>query len=183
MTAMPSPILTDAFRHHVWATIRVLDACAGLDAAQLTTTVPGTYGSILDTLRHLVGGDVFYLDVLRGGEPEPFDEGSSDIPTLRAVMEGHDPVWQGLIAGDLDSGERGGRVRGERLRDARAARDSPRPGAVPRHGPPQPGLHRAHRPRHRASRDRERGTSPARTAACSRSSRPAARAAAERGTD
>ena len=102
MTAMPSPILTDAFRHHVWATIRVLDACAGLDAAQLTTTVPGTYGSILDTLRHLVGGDVFYLDVLRGGEPEPFDEASSDIPTLRAVMEGHGPVWQGLIAGNLD---------------------------------------------------------------------------------
>jgi len=102
MTAMPSPILTDAFRHHVWATIRVLDACAGLDAAQLTTTVPGTFGSILDTLRHIVGGDVFYLDVLRGGEPEPFDEGSSDIPTLRAVMEGHDPIWRGLIAGDLD---------------------------------------------------------------------------------
>ena len=94
-------LLADAFAHHVWATIRVLDACAGLDTAQLTTTVPGTYGSILDTLRHLVGGDVFYLDVLRG-EPEPFDEGSSDIPTLRAVMEAHDPAWQRLVAGDLD---------------------------------------------------------------------------------
>ena len=98
---MPAPLLTDAFAHHVWATIRVLDACAPLDDVQLAATVPGTYGSIIDTLRHLVGGDAFYLDVLRGGEPEPFDE-ASDIPTLRAVMEGHDPAWQRAIAGDLD---------------------------------------------------------------------------------
>jgi uncharacterized damage-inducible protein DinB len=99
---MPSPQFADAFGHHVWATIRVLDACATLDDSQLSTTVPGTYGSIIDTLRHLVGGDVFYLDVLRGGEPEPFDEPASDIPTLRAVMEAHDPAWQRLIAGDPD---------------------------------------------------------------------------------
>ncbi|HYI65936.1 MAG TPA: DinB family protein [Candidatus Limnocylindrales bacterium] len=99
---MSSPILADAFAHHVWATTRILDACAALDDAQLATTVPGTYGSIIDTLRHIVGGDVFYLDVLRGGEPERFDEASSDIPTLRAVMEAHAAVWQRLIAGDLD---------------------------------------------------------------------------------
>jgi uncharacterized damage-inducible protein DinB len=99
---MPALLLADAFGHHVWATIRVLDACAALDDAQLATSVPGTYGSIIATLRHLVGGDVFYLDVLRGGAPEPFDKAGSDIPTLRAVMATHDPVWQRLIAGDLD---------------------------------------------------------------------------------
>ena len=71
---MPPSLLADAFRHHVWATIRLLDTCADLDEAQLATGVPGTYGSIIDTLRHLVDGDVFYLNVLRGGEPEPFDE-------------------------------------------------------------------------------------------------------------
>ncbi len=99
---MPSPLLADAFGHHVWATIRVLDACAALDGAQLATTVPGTFGSIIDTLRHLVGGDVFYLDVLRGGEPERFDEEASDLAMLRAVMAAHDSAWQRLVAGDLD---------------------------------------------------------------------------------
>jgi len=99
---MPSPLLADAFGHHVWASIRVLDACATLDDAQLATTVPGTYGSIIDTLRHLVDGDVFYLNVLRGGEPEPFDKERSDPSTLRAVMGAHDSVWQRLIVGDLD---------------------------------------------------------------------------------
>jgi uncharacterized damage-inducible protein DinB len=101
---MPSPLLADAFGHHVWATIRVLDACSNLDDAQLATTVPGTYGSIIETLRHVVDGDVFYLDVLRGGALEPFDKEGSDIPTLRAVMEAHDAVWQRLVAGDLDPG-------------------------------------------------------------------------------
>jgi uncharacterized damage-inducible protein DinB len=98
---MPSPLLADAFGHHVWATIRVLDACAVLDEAKLATAVPGTYGSIIDTLRHLVDGDVFYLDVLTGSA-EPFDKEASDIPTLRALMEAHDPTWQRLVAGDLD---------------------------------------------------------------------------------
>ena len=99
---MASPLLADAFGHHVWATIRVLDACAVLDDAQLATAVPGTYGSIIQTLRHLVDGDVFYLNVLRGGDPEPFDNEGSHIPTLRAVMAGHDAAWQEIVAGDLD---------------------------------------------------------------------------------
>jgi uncharacterized damage-inducible protein DinB len=99
---MPSPLLADAFGHHVWATIRVLEACSTLDDAQLATTAPGTYGSIIETLRHLVDGDVFYLDVLRGGDPEPFSKEGSDVSTLRAVMEAHDVVWQRLVAGDLD---------------------------------------------------------------------------------
>jgi uncharacterized damage-inducible protein DinB len=99
---MASPLLSDAFRHHVWATTRILDACAALDEEQLATTVPGTYGSIIDTVRHIVDGDVFYLNVLRGGVPEPFDKDASDIPTLRAVMEANDAAWQRIVAGDLD---------------------------------------------------------------------------------
>jgi uncharacterized damage-inducible protein DinB len=102
MTAMTPPLLADAFGHHVWATIRVLDTCAALDDMQLATRVPGTYGSIIDTLRHIVDGDVFYLDVLRGGQPEPFDKAASDIPALRAVMEAHDAAWKRQIGGELD---------------------------------------------------------------------------------
>jgi uncharacterized damage-inducible protein DinB len=99
---MPPPLLADAFGHHVWATIRLLDACAALDDAQLATAVPGTYGSIVDTLRHIVDGDVFYLRVLRSGDPEPFDADASDIPTLRAVMDAHGPIWQRLVDGAPD---------------------------------------------------------------------------------
>jgi uncharacterized damage-inducible protein DinB len=100
---MPSPILADAFGHHVWATIRVLDACAELDDAQLATTLPGTYGSIIDTLRHLVGADLFYLDVVTGRQPVPFEEPTADIAALRAVMEAQDATWRRAIADDLDA--------------------------------------------------------------------------------
>jgi uncharacterized damage-inducible protein DinB len=99
---MPEPVLADAFHHHIWATLRLLDACATLDAEQLATPVPGTYGSIVQTVRHIVGGDVFYLNVLHGGEPEPFDEVGAGIATMRAVTQAHGPAWQRLIAGDLD---------------------------------------------------------------------------------
>jgi uncharacterized damage-inducible protein DinB len=99
---MTVPLLADAFGHHTWATIRVLDACSTLDVVQLATAVPGTYGSIIDTLRHLVGGDVFYLDVISGRQP-PFDEQASDISTMRAVIQANDRVWQRLVAGDLEA--------------------------------------------------------------------------------
>ena len=54
---MTKSLLADAFDHHVWATLRVIDACLALTPEQLQTNVPGTYGSILDTVRHLVGAD------------------------------------------------------------------------------------------------------------------------------
>ena len=54
---MTRSILADAFEHHVWATLPLIDACLELDDEQLATDVPGTYGSILDTMRHLVGAD------------------------------------------------------------------------------------------------------------------------------
>ena len=97
---MQSP-LADAFGHHVWATVQVLDTCAALDDQHLAVPVPGTYGSIIDTLRHLVGADVFYLDVLTG-QPEPFDEATSDIPTLHNVMQAHGDRWQQLLADRRD---------------------------------------------------------------------------------
>jgi uncharacterized damage-inducible protein DinB len=63
---MSRSLLEDAFAHHVWATLRLVDVCLALTAEQLGTAVPGTYGSILDTIRHIVGGDSGYLFVTSG---------------------------------------------------------------------------------------------------------------------
>ena len=65
--SMTRSILADAFDHHVWATLAVLDACAALSDEQLATNVPGTYGSMIDTVRHLVGADRWYLFTLTRG--------------------------------------------------------------------------------------------------------------------
>jgi uncharacterized damage-inducible protein DinB len=94
--------LSDAFAHHVWATLRLLDACLALSPEQLATSAPGTYGSILDTLRHLVGADASYLWVLSGGRVDQVDEDRMDLAELRAVMERNGPAWAALLAQDLD---------------------------------------------------------------------------------
>jgi uncharacterized damage-inducible protein DinB len=99
---MSRPILADAFDHHAWATLRLLDACAPLSEAQLATVVPGTYGSIIDTLRHLVGADRNYLTLLSAGRLPPIDEESMDVATLRAVMEEDGAVWVEVVAAALD---------------------------------------------------------------------------------
>ena len=51
----------------IGATVTLIDACLKLDPGQLETSVPGTYGSILETMRHLVGADRSYLALLSGG--------------------------------------------------------------------------------------------------------------------
>lgn len=94
--------LADAFGHHVWATLRVIDACLELSPQQLHTAVPGTYGSILDTIRHTVGADVGYLWVLTDGARPAVDEESLDLPALRTAMVENGPAWSDLLATDPD---------------------------------------------------------------------------------
>ena len=89
----------------MWATLQLIDACTPLSAAQLATTVPGTYGSILDTMRHLVGADASYLSVLTKGASSQIDEDELDLGGLRRVMEGHGTAWAELLSGDPDPEE------------------------------------------------------------------------------
>jgi uncharacterized damage-inducible protein DinB len=99
---MSMAILEDAFAHHMWATLRLVDTCLALSPQQLETAVPGTYGSILDTLRHLIGSDAWDLFVATGDRACLIDEGDMHLPELRAAMESHGPAWSRLLAQDLD---------------------------------------------------------------------------------
>ena len=99
---MTRSILADAFDHHVWATLQLIDACLVLSDEQLATTVPGTYGSILDTMRHLVGAGAQYLWLLSDGQVSEIEEDAMILPDLRPVMEANGPVWDAVLAQDLD---------------------------------------------------------------------------------
>ncbi|MBA2488933.1 MAG: hypothetical protein H0V36_06350 [Chloroflexi bacterium] len=90
---MSRSLLTDAFEHHVWATLRLVDACLPLSPEQLGTAAPGTYGSILDTMRHLVGSDSSYLFTMTGGRTALIKEDGMDLPALRAAMEANGAAW------------------------------------------------------------------------------------------
>jgi uncharacterized damage-inducible protein DinB len=99
---MTKSLLADAFAHHVWATIRVLDACARLNSEQLETNVPGTYGSIIDTARHLVDADASYLFVLSDGRRPELEDEQMDLARLRSVMVDNGPMWEKVVAQGLD---------------------------------------------------------------------------------
>jgi uncharacterized damage-inducible protein DinB len=99
---MTRSLLSDAFAHHAWASLRLFDACLGLSEGQLATTVPGTYGSILDTMRHLVGSDCGYLFVTAGAEDTLIDEDQMDLSELRAVMERNGAAWSSFLETDPD---------------------------------------------------------------------------------
>jgi uncharacterized damage-inducible protein DinB len=59
----------ELLRHNVWANLQLFDACQALSDEQLAASAPGTYGSIRETLPHIVGGEEDYLTVLTGQPP------------------------------------------------------------------------------------------------------------------
>ena len=99
---MGKPLMEDAFAHHVWATLGLVDACLALNPEQLATTVPGTYGSILDTLRHCIGSDGWDLFVATGDRATVIEEADMQLPEFRAAMATHGPAWSRLLAQDPD---------------------------------------------------------------------------------
>lgn len=99
---MSTAVLKDAFGHHVWATLRLIDVCLALEPNQLASAAPGTYGSILDTMRHLVGSDGWYLYRMTGDRTFVFDDERAELAELRAEMRRHGEAWPKVIAGDHD---------------------------------------------------------------------------------
>jgi len=102
---VPRSPLADAFAHHVWATIRLIDTTDGMGEEQLRATAPGTYGSIIDTLRHIVASDRSYLALLSNGRVERVDDEFMTLADLRAVMLEDAPEWSRVVA-ELDDPDR-----------------------------------------------------------------------------
>lgn len=102
---MTASLLSDAVAHHVWATGRLIDECASLTPEQLGTPSPGTYGSIADTLRHLVSSDGWYLSFFRE-QPAPIDEEAEvSLAELRSAIERNGAAWTEVLARQSDPEE------------------------------------------------------------------------------
>jgi hypothetical protein len=93
-------LMDEAFGHHVWATTRLIDACLELSPGQLETALAGTYGSILETMRHLVGSDAWYLFDITGDRDRRIETESMDLTALRAEMEADGASWSRFLAED-----------------------------------------------------------------------------------
>lgn len=93
-----NPILSDLFRHNLWANLELIDLCVTLPDDLLETNVPGTFGSIRATLTHLAGAEERYMAALIGG-PErrnpTLEEARPDPATVREHLR---QSGEGLVA-------------------------------------------------------------------------------------
>src|SRR5262245_14339239 len=62
-------VVTTLFAHNVWANVKLLDFCERLSDAQLDATAIGCFGSIRNTLWHIIGGEVSYVVRVNGKLP------------------------------------------------------------------------------------------------------------------
>ena len=88
---MANPILADLFRHNLWANLALLDLCMTLPDEVLETMVPGTYGTIRQTLMHIAGPEERYLARLSTGtrrrRPGGLEEANPDLATVREHLQ------------------------------------------------------------------------------------------------
>jgi uncharacterized damage-inducible protein DinB len=99
--------LREAFAHHAWATEQLLDRCAELSDDELTRHVPAIYGSTLDTFRHLVDADNWYLACISRGDLGERDLDCDDhtLDQLRTVADANAAGWTVVLDRDLDVDE------------------------------------------------------------------------------
>lgn len=105
--------LGDLAGHNAWATAQVIEACRTLDEPTLNATVPGTFGTIIETLRHIVNSEASYLfraSVAWPAYPWSRDETAGlDVLAERATVLA--TTWEWYLAGGVDT-ERLGEARG-----------------------------------------------------------------------
>lgn len=71
MVFQPETTLVEFIRYNNWANARVLAVCQKLDANQLAAAAPGAYGTIRDTLEHIIRAEADYVGRMMGERPQP----------------------------------------------------------------------------------------------------------------
>lgn len=98
--------LPNFFQYNLWANLRVINACAGLSDAQLDATTRGTFGSVRETLLHLIGSEEGYARTLTGTAPTPALAEYTSFPGFDELLRRAEHSGKALISfaeqGDLD---------------------------------------------------------------------------------
>jgi uncharacterized damage-inducible protein DinB len=85
----------DFLDYNRWANLRLLDACLSLTPSQLASDSPGTYGTIYDTLVHLIKAEASYYRRLSGIQLNP-SFSWEDLPSvaeIKTFAEQVDSAW------------------------------------------------------------------------------------------
>ena len=99
---MTTSLLQDAFAHHAWATISLIDTCQDLPPEHLRHAVPGTRGPILETLAHVVDGDTWDVAVLEGASLIDIEDAGLDLGELRETTRRNAARWSSFLSRSPD---------------------------------------------------------------------------------
>src|SRR6266508_4971534 len=92
----PTDALTTLFSHNLWANLRLLERCAALSSEQLHASISGAYGSIRDTLQHIVTSEQSYFSRISTGQRYDRPEDAPPL-TLAEMVESARTTGSGLI--------------------------------------------------------------------------------------
>jgi uncharacterized damage-inducible protein DinB len=96
-------------RHKTWAALRLIEYCEALGDEQLDATIPGTYGTVRETLRHIVDSDEGYFSQLTRrpfrtraeaaafDRPDPMPDGPVPLAELAERVRGLGPLWEAMV--------------------------------------------------------------------------------------
>jgi uncharacterized damage-inducible protein DinB len=109
-------IWSNLYRHHRWSNLVLIDFLSGLDDDRLARTVPGTYGTSIATIRHVVSSDADYVRIIPDAPdvPQVSDQGPfGGWDELRRVADAAGSALIGYVDGrtedrhfvDVDDGE------------------------------------------------------------------------------
>lgn len=88
--------LTMLYNHHLWANLRLMNHCVSLSDEQLDTSIEGTFGTIRDTLKHLVLSEKGYFSRISTGQR--YDHPKAAVPmTLAEMIELAQETGTGII--------------------------------------------------------------------------------------
>ena|SRR5436190_16940312 len=93
---MSAPFV-DLYKHNLWANLKLLDVCSPLSDEQLEAGAAGTYGTVKNTLVHMVAAERRYVAMLRGEQPDRTIHESLGFPGIDALRESAQQSGQALI--------------------------------------------------------------------------------------
>lgn len=89
--------LTTLFTHHRWANLRLLEACVNLSPEQLEASIPGSFSTLIETLRHIVTSEQSYFARISTGQPYPRPADEAPL-TMAEMADSIRITGDGLIA-------------------------------------------------------------------------------------
>jgi uncharacterized damage-inducible protein DinB len=98
--------LVELFEHNAWANERLFEACEGLSDAQLDATIDGAFGSVRNTLLHIVGAQERFVAALAESGPVVVIRDRGPFPGVAVLRDDVRTSGEALIglAARADSG-------------------------------------------------------------------------------